>query len=125
MSQILVVVALGKITPLVGAARFLAIQRAMHDGLGDVEHEAKFERRGELGIEGPRVVVHREIAIALAQLAQLVGGFDQRIALAINSAAGLHRMRHLVAQLGDALGAAGLMEKLLFEATLFIGGLCQ
>ena len=57
MGEILLIVALGKIAALMGAARFLAIERAMHNGLGDVEHEAEFERLRELGIEGARVVV--------------------------------------------------------------------
>src|SRR6202030_2260288 len=48
MREVLIVVALREIAPLMGAAGFLAIERAMHDGFRDFEHEAQLERRREL-----------------------------------------------------------------------------
>jgi hypothetical protein len=40
MREVLIVVALWEIAPLMGAAGFLAIERAVHDGFRDIEHEA-------------------------------------------------------------------------------------
>src|SRR5277367_3247777 len=95
----------------------------MHNGLRHVEHEAELERRSELCIERSRVVVDRDFAKALLQLANLVSRFHQRLALAIDAAAGLHSMRHLVADIRDALGTAGLMQELLLEPSFLVGSL--
>ena len=67
--------------PLMGAAGFLALQRALHDGLRDVEHEGQFQRGDQLGVERAAVVFHRDRLIALLQLGELVGRLGQRDAV--------------------------------------------
>src|SRR5271170_4044524 len=65
MRQELIVVALGEIGALMGAARLFALQAALQDGLGDVEQEAQLKRRDELRIKGEAVIFHGDRLIAL------------------------------------------------------------
>src|SRR5216683_143076 len=103
VSEVFNVVALGEIAALMGPARLLAIERAMHDGFSNVEHKAQFERCGELRVEATSVVVEPQSCSAFFEFIQLVGRFDQSWAIAVDTAAALHRTLHFLAQFGNSL----------------------
>src|SRR5580700_1244146 len=111
VGEILVVVALGKITALMGAARFLAIERAVDDRFREIEHETQLECLGQLRVEGVGMIIEGDILGALLQLTNLIGVFDQAAAVAINAASLLHRALHLFSNLRDPLGASGFAQE--------------
>src|SRR2546425_8020635 len=51
------VVALGKVGPVVRAARLLAGERAGHHGLGQVHQRSELQRGDEIGVEDPAAIV--------------------------------------------------------------------
>ena len=59
------VVALGEISTLMRTARFRAMQRALHDCLGRVEHEPELQRGDQFGVERMAAIIEHGVRIAL------------------------------------------------------------
>src|SRR5204863_2713048 len=71
VAQVPLVVPLREVAPGVGAARLLAGQRGVDDGLGAVEQELQLQRLDQLSVEGPAPVVEAGVPQPLAQSGQL------------------------------------------------------
>src|SRR5262245_59695511 len=106
LEVVLVIALLELVEPRVRAARFLALQRAVRDSLGDLEREAELDRAQPFGVEGAVAVVELEAArIALAQRGELAAGRLHALRIAVNADAGLHDLVHLVADRRDTISA--------------------
>jgi hypothetical protein len=75
------VVALGKVEPLVRAARLGCARRALRHRLGAVEHRAELERLQQVGVVDVGLVVQLDAGVALAQLGELRAGRGERLAV--------------------------------------------
>src|ERR1700674_812739 len=125
MRQELLVVARREIGTLMRSAGLRQMQRTLHNRLRDVQHEAQFERRRQLRIEGSTVVIEPNIQEPLLQLAKLLTRLLERRLLAIDPGSALDCLLHLFAQRRNAFPASGLEQVLLFQSLQLIGSLRQ
>src|SRR5437868_190861 len=98
-----------KIGALVCAAGFGAVQGALHDGFRYVQHEAEFQDRFELRVEGAAAVIKSNIFESLLQFAEFAGSVVECCSLAVNSRAFLYGLLHLLTNGGNVFAAASLL----------------
>src|SRR5262245_58319894 len=59
--QVFFVIAFREVCSLMRATRFLAMQRGLNNGLGDVEHVGKLDRRGQVSVERVTAVLDGDV----------------------------------------------------------------
>src|SRR6202007_2495972 len=77
----------------------------------------------EIGVEGERVIVEREIVGTHLKFTKRFGTGGERGLSAIDSGAGFHGGLHFFAKGGGAFAAGSVAEVLRFDAALLVEGL--
>ena len=88
----------------------------MSDGHRALEHEVELDRSGELGVEDPARVVDLDAPESLTEAVEAPGQLGQSFFRAVHAGAFVHRVLHVLADLGDALVAALLVEETCLDA---------
>ena len=103
------------------AARLLALERGIRDGLGHVEHVVQLERVHDFGVKRAVSIFNDDVLKTLSQSSQRVASLLHALFIAIDSCAFLHGFLHLLANGRDFFFAAVLLQELAIETPLFVG----
>ncbi len=110
--HVLLIIAIGEVVAHVTAAALLAVTSSEHEHLCEIKQEAQLNRLEQVGVKPPTAILDANVLVAVAQVMNHAEHLGERVMGAEHLSAAIHRLLQLATNVGDALGAGALTQRL-------------